>query len=157
MQGIKPARVWSTPSAIKSAGKACLTLPDYFFVLEREMPLRIRHGATIKPNIDQVRNPFHGFAGWTYQDDIIHIRFMQIQNAFMQVMLVYISHPIPAFAFCISAFSSSMEPMQFLLLRLRYSRQAREYPRSGCGSGSSPPYSPASYQSVLRRLTSVSS
>ena len=54
------------------------------------MPLCIGHGAAIKPDVDQVRNALHGFARRTHQDDIVDIRFVQVKNAFMEIIFVNI-------------------------------------------------------------------
>src|SRR5437868_2409786 len=62
-----------------------------FFVLKRIMPLSIRHGAAVKPNIDQIGNTFHWLAAPAHQYYFINIRFVQIENAFMQIMLVDIA------------------------------------------------------------------
>ena len=49
-----------------------------FFVLERIVDLCIRHGTGIEPYVYQVRFTLHGFAVFGYEDDIIHIRTVQV-------------------------------------------------------------------------------
>ncbi len=52
-----------------------------FFVLERIMPLRKRHGAGIEPHIDQFRRTFHGAATIIARKrDFVHVRLVEIER-----------------------------------------------------------------------------
>src|SRR6218665_358201 len=66
-------------------------LPECFLILKREVPLCIRHRSAVKPNVYQIRYAFHWFARRAYQDDLVHIRFVQIKNALMEIVFVYIT------------------------------------------------------------------
>ncbi len=54
-------------------------LLEHFLVFERVMPLRIRHGTGIEPDIDQVRLPEHFLSGWAHQYDLIHVGTVQVE------------------------------------------------------------------------------
>ncbi len=119
MQGIKPA-----PGLVNAFGyKICrvigskgllngCSITSFQFVIIKS-PLRIGHGTAIEPYIDQVGHPVHRFTRIAYQYDFVHIRFMQVKDAFVQIMLGLHHRPAYRLAFLISSFSSPIEPMHF--------------------------------------------
>src|ERR1044072_20370 len=88
MQGVEPA----TGLIHAFADKVCREiLIENVLVLKGIVPLRIRHGAAVKPYVYQVGLTMHGLAAGAHQDDLVYIRFMQVQDTFMQVMFVHVS------------------------------------------------------------------
>ena len=51
---------------------------NQFFVLERVVHLRVRHGSRVEPNVNQVFLAVHRLSRGGYQYDIIHVRTVQI-------------------------------------------------------------------------------
>ena len=55
---------------------------ELLLILERIVPLRHRHRARVKPDVDQVRHARHlAAAVWAVPMDLIHIRAVQIELA----------------------------------------------------------------------------
>jgi hypothetical protein len=60
MQGIKPATCLVNAFGNK-IGRESFGL-NFFLVLKRKMPLGIRHGAAVEPDVDQVGLAVHGLS-----------------------------------------------------------------------------------------------
>ena len=70
-----PGLIYSFGNKISRVG-----IFKFFFIFKREMPLRIRHGTAIKPNVDQVGLAEHSIAFCRNQDHVIHIGLMHIRQ-----------------------------------------------------------------------------
>ena len=77
MQGKEPTACLVNTLSDK-VSRIDLTIIELLQVLERIVDLGIRHSAGIEPYIDQVCLTLHRLAGSGNQDNIIHIRTVQI-------------------------------------------------------------------------------
>ena len=77
MQGKEPATCLVNALIDEIAGEGRV-LVDEFGIFERIVYLGIRHGAGVKPNVNQVGLTLHGLTGSTYQHDVVHIRTVQV-------------------------------------------------------------------------------
>ncbi|MNL34557.1 hypothetical protein D3C87_1565360 [compost metagenome] len=75
MQGIKPA-TGLVNTLCNEIGREIRTVIYFIFMLKRIMPLCIRHGTRVKPNINQVALPLHRFARFRNQYNLVYHIFM---------------------------------------------------------------------------------
>ena len=75
VQGIKPA-----PGLIHALGDEVgrVTELEVFLVFKRIVPLRIRHGARVEPNVDQVEFAVQRLAVIGYQHDLVNVGAVQV-------------------------------------------------------------------------------
>ncbi|CAI8402146.1 MAG: Uncharacterised protein [Cryomorphaceae bacterium] len=52
--------------------RICASLVYFFLILERIVPLGIRHRTTVEPDIDQIALTVHRLSAWTDENDLVH-------------------------------------------------------------------------------------
>src|SRR5258707_12216216 len=84
MEGIEPAA--GLVDAFRDEIRRIVPGKD-LFVLERKMPLGIRHRAAVEPKVDKAGDPLHRATRLTDQDDIVHKRLVEMARKIFDMRL----------------------------------------------------------------------